>query len=58
MMMFGFITHFIGFFCDSSMAIRVKSKNETFKLIALIAVSIYTCVFMMWFIWIMVLRFS
>ena len=54
---FGFWTHFIGFFCDSSMIIRVKSKNQTFNLIALVAVSLYTCAFVAWLIWIMVLRF-
>ncbi len=58
MMLFGFITHLIGFFCDSAMAIRVVSKNKAFNIAALVACSLYTIAFIIWLIWIMVVRWS
>ena len=57
-MLFGFITHLIGFFCDSSMAIRVVSTNRIFNLAALVACGLYTIAFIIWLIWIMVVRWS
>ena len=55
--MFGFWMHFIGFFCDLSMLIRVKVTHKTFGLVALIAVSVYTLVFVCWLIWLMVVAY-
>ena len=54
---FGFWMHFVGFFCDLAMLIRVKYENKLFGLVALLAVSVYTVVFVAWFIWIMVCRY-
>ena len=52
MMVFGFATHLVGIFADTGMALRVKSENESFKLAALILVSVYTLAFLIWLIWI------
>ncbi len=45
-------------FCDASMAVRVVSKNRVFNIAALVACSLYTIAFIIWFIWIMVVRWS
>ena len=56
--MFGFWTHVVGFFCDSAMAIRVKSKHTAFNTAALIAVTVYTLTFVAWLLWLIVVRYS
>ena len=58
MMYFGFATNLVGIFADAGMAIRGYSKEASFKKFALIFVSLYTIVFLVWFIWIQVLTFG
>ena len=58
MMNFGFATNLVGIFADASMAIRGYSKQASFKMGALIFVSLYTIAFLVWFIWIQVLTFG
>ena len=57
--MFGFWVHFIGFFCDLSMLLRIKTiKHEGFGKAALVAVIIYTLAFVVWLVWLMVVAFG
>ncbi len=57
-MKLGFGVHFLGMFADSFMVIRVKCRNKNFGFGALLAVSVYTFVFVAWLIWIHVLRYN
>jgi hypothetical protein len=57
LMIVGFAVHFIGFFCDSSFAIRVKVENKAYRVASLIAVGIYSTFFGAWLIWLIVLRY-
>ena len=53
----GFAIHLVGFFCDSSFAIRVKVENALYRICSLVAVSLYTAFWLAWLIWLFVLRY-
>lgn len=55
---YGFAVHLIGIFADSSMLFRVRSTNRKFRLIALVAVSVYTCLFIAWLVALHVVRYN
>ena len=54
---FGFAVHLAGIIGDGAMIFRVKSKNATFRILALAACTIYSLAFVAWLIWIHVLRY-
>ena len=58
MMVFGFIVHLCGFFCDSGMILRMKVQNKCFGYFALISVSLYTVAFVVWLVMIHVVRYT
>ena len=55
---FGFILHIIGVFADFGFLLQIKHiTNKTYKLCSIILMAIYTTGFLIWLIWLFVLRF-
>jgi len=48
----------MGIFADSSMLLRVRNRNKTFRLLALVAVSVYTFLFIAWLIGLHYVRYN
>lgn len=55
---YGFVIHLIGIFADSATLFRVRSTNRKFRLIALVAVSVYTCLFIAWLVALHAVRYN
>ena len=56
---FGFVVHCAGIISDGMMFLRVKRiKSRYFNFTAIICVTIYSCAFTAWLIYLMVVRFS
>ena len=43
--LFGFVTHAVGIFCDSSLIVAVKLDRKWFWYVSLVCVSVYTIAF-------------
>ena len=56
--MVGFIVHFVGMFCDAGMILRMHVKSKIFQIVAVIAVSVYTLCFMVWLVFMHIIRYS
>lgn len=57
-MVAGFVIHLVGTFADAGMAIRVKSQNKLFRIIAFCLVCSYTVAWIAWLIWLIVIRYQ
>lgn len=57
-MKFGFAVHFVGMFADMSMVLRVRSRNVRYRLMALVAVLVYTFFFVAWLLALHFVRFN